>query len=80
MTRVFHLSTISTKKEEKNQKKKEITTANSNLNLSFNCVDKREQFRSTAPGGTKTTLSPRFSSPKQFCWAHRPSTKASLLP
>jgi len=45
MTLVFHLSTISTKKEEKNQKKKEITTANSNVNLSFNCVDKREQFR-----------------------------------
>ena len=50
MTRVFHLSTISTKKEEKNQKKKEITTANSNLNLSFNCVDKREQFQYPTPG------------------------------
>jgi len=45
MSRVFHLSTISTKKEEKNQKKKETTAANSNVNLSFNCVDKREQFR-----------------------------------
>ena len=48
MSRVFHLSTISTKKEEKNQKKKETTAANSNVNLSFNCVDKREQFPSPA--------------------------------
>ena len=44
MTRVFHLSTISTKKEEKNQKKKENTTTGSNLNLGFHCIDKREQF------------------------------------
>jgi hypothetical protein len=44
MNRVFHISTFSTKKEEKNQKKKEITTTNSNLNLAYICVDKREQL------------------------------------
>jgi hypothetical protein len=47
MNRVFHISTFSTKKEEKNQKKKEITTTNSNLTLAYTCVDKREQY--TAP-------------------------------
>jgi hypothetical protein len=45
MNRVFHISTFSTKKEEKNQKKKEITTTNSNLNLAYICVDKRDQLQ-----------------------------------